>query len=192
MELYRNKYLVKSTRLHEWDYSSSGCYFVTICTRNRVCVLGEINGGRDVACNVSTVKLSGIGKIVQQNWLEIPQHFKFIKLDEFIIMPNHVHGIVIITDNKDNFRRDVACNVSTSGITMAPIFPKRGSLSTVIRSYKASVTKWCNENNIANFAWQDRYYEHIIRNEQSLAGIRKYIVYNPLKWESDEENPENS
>ena len=88
--LYKDKYRVESTRLREWDYSSSGYYFVTICTNNMECVLSRITYGK--------VVLTGIGNIAKRLWLEVPEHFKNVELDEFIIMPNHMHGIVIINN----------------------------------------------------------------------------------------------
>jgi REP element-mobilizing transposase RayT len=89
-DLYKGKYRTESIRLTEWDYSSTGYYFVTICTKNMECVLSGITNGK--------VVLTGIGNIAKKHWLEIPEHFQNIKLDEFIIMPNHIHGIVIINN----------------------------------------------------------------------------------------------
>lgn len=96
MALYKNKYRVESTRLKDWDYSSTGCYFITICTKNQECFFGDIVNGK--------IRLSKIGEIISHVWMEIPQHFHNIELDEFVIMPNHIHGIVII--HNDDVRRD--------------------------------------------------------------------------------------
>jgi len=173
-ERFRGKYRIETARLKNWDYGSSGYYFVTVCVKNRECVFGNVDDNK--------VILSEIGKIAEKFWLEIPAHFPFVKLDEFIIMPNHIHGIIIIDNH-----RDVACNVSTrtNNKIMSIISPKRGSLSTVIRSYKSNCTKTINktQNNIY-FQWQLRFYDHI----KSLNNIRNYIINNPLNWDKDEEN----
>ena len=178
-ERFRGKYRIEIARLKNWDYGSSGYYFVTICVKNGECVFGNVDDNKMI--------LSEIGKIAEKFWLEIPAHFPFVKLDEFIIMPNHIHGIIIIDNH-----RDVACNVSTTTSNnkiMSIISPKRGSLSTVIRSYKSNCTKTINktQNNIY-FQWQLRFYDHIIRDEKSLNSIRNYIINNPLNWDKDEEN----
>jgi len=104
-ERFRGKYSVETTRLKNWNYGKNGYYFVTICIKNCECVFGNVNDKKMI--------LSEIGRIAEKFWLEIPTHFPFVKLDEFIIMPNHIHGIIII-DN--NYGRDVACNVSTTWV----------------------------------------------------------------------------
>lgn len=187
MLLFKNKYRVESARLQNWDYSWNGKYFVTIVTKNREHYFGNIVNGE--------MRFSEIGKIANECWCAIPEHFPFVVLDEFCVMPNHTHGIIVINNQNDNECRDVACNVSTDNVTnskkMSNISPNPGSLSTIIRSYKSAVTKSVNENNY-NFVWQPRFYEHIIRNEKSLFEIRKYIKQNSLKWKIDlieKENP---
>jgi REP element-mobilizing transposase RayT len=124
------------------------------------------------------MRLSSIGEIARKCWQEIPVHFQNIELDEFIIMPNHLHGIIIINDS----RRDVQLNVSTR------ISPKKGTISVVIRTYKAVVTTLCHRSGYDDFRWQSRFYEHIIRSEKDLQKIRDYIINNPAKWSEDEEN----
>ena len=176
--LFKDKYRIKSIRLPEWDYGSEGAYFITICVKNRECVFGEIINRK--------ICLSKIGETVQTIWNETPHHFDNVKLDGFIVMPNNVHGVVII--NNDHCR-DVACNISTENI-MSRISPKSKSLPTIIRSFKSAVTKKCDENGLY-FSWQPRYYEHIIRNENELNSIRKYIINNPLQWELDRNNPQS-
>ena len=182
-DLYKGKYRIESTRLEEWDYSSSGYYFVTICTNNMECVLSRITDGK--------VVLTGIGNIAKRHWLEIPEHFKNVELDEFIIMPNHMHGIVII---ENQHCRDAINGVSTDGggITRAhnPMLSEN-SLSKIIRWYKGRCTFEINKiQNTIHFAWQPRFYDHIIRNEKLLQKIREYIHNNPLKWDIDENNPD--
>jgi len=190
---FKDKYRVASTRLPNRDYSANGWYFVTICTHQKLCFFGDaIAGG---------IQLSEIGKIAQKFWAEIPSHFHNTYLDAYIIMPNHVHGIVVIDRSPC---RDVACNVSTEVPTQANNFaeydvsramsemsPKAGSLSAIVRSYKAAVSRWCRMNSYLSFAWQPRFYDHIIRADGSLDRIREYIVNNPTKWELDKNNPSN-
>ena len=94
MTLYKNKYRIETTRLKDWDYSSCGYYFVTICMKNKVCFLGNVYNGE--------MDLFEIGKISNQNWLEIPEHFENVNIDKFVIMPNHIHGILILDKNKHN------------------------------------------------------------------------------------------
>ena len=178
MTLYKNKYRIESTRLPNYDYSSNGYYFVTICIHKKFCYFGQIVK--------SQMQLSQVGKIAQKHWQEIPQHFDGVYIDEYVIMPNHVHGIVII----NNPCRDVACYVSTNdndgaSPTMSQLSPKSGSLSAIIRSYKSSVTRWCRQNCDDDFCWQPRFYEHIIRDETALNNIRRYIINNPAKWSED-------
>ena len=167
----------KHIRLRNYNYASDGWYFVTICTQNREFYFGEIND--------QTMFLTGIGEIAQQLWTEIPVHFPMAELGEFVVMPNHVHGIIGI------HRRDVACNIPTCDDThtkneyMASISPKPGTLSAMIRSYKSAVTKWCHDNQISNFGWQSRFHDHIIRNQEEFDRIEKYIMENIQNWEAD-------
>jgi putative transposase len=174
----------KSIRLKNYDYAANGYYFVTICTHEKQCFFGDVINGK--------MYLSAVGKIAQQYWSEIPQHSKHTYLDEFVIMPNHVHGIIII-DNPDNPRRDVPWNVPTVddnewdlSQTMSQLSPKSGTLSVIIRSYKSSVKRWCCQNGDHVFQWQSRFYENIIRDEKSLNNIRRYIINNPAKWTEDQ------
>ncbi len=176
-EYFKNKYRIPSIRLQNWDYAWPAMYFVTICTKNRHCNLGDIKNG--------WVYLSEIGKIVFKYWLEIENHFDNINLDDWIIMPNHLHGIIVIKDDKDfDNCRDTTCHVSTKrefGYTV----PK--SLSSIIQAFKASVKRECNKNNFY-FQWQPNYYEHIIRDENDYDRIKKYIAFNPLNWFYDRNN----
>ena len=180
MTLYKNKYRIESIRLQNYDYSDNGYYFVTICTQQKFCYFGDIVKAQ--------MQLSQVGKIAQKHWQEIPEHFSYVYLDQYVVMPNHIHGIIVI-DNAHKSRRDVACYVSTSdrdiNHTMAELSPKSGSLSAIIRSYKSSVTRWCRQNGDEEFRWQTRFYEHIIRNERALNNIRQYIINNPAKWSED-------
>jgi len=181
-EFFKNKYRVNSLRLQYWDYSWPARYYITICTKDRNCVLGEIKDGN--------VYLSETGKIVFECWLDIPKHFENVKLDDWIIMPNHLHGIIEIKEDNDfghPQRRDTACHVSTVR-NFGNLQPK--SLPSIIGSFKSAVTKICQGKNL-DFRWQSNYYEHIIKNEKDYARIKKYIAHNPINWEFDHNNPLN-
>lgn len=174
MTLFKNKYRIASARLRGWDYSNAGYYFVTICTRNHEHHFGQIRDGE--------MHLSAVGEIAACYWREIPQHHANVELDEFVIMPNHVHGIVVICEKK----ADMLPVTHLPG--MSAISPKAGSLSVVIRSYKSAVSRWAGLNGYPGFAWQERFYDRIVRNEESLNRIRQYILGNPVKWMADKEN----
>ena len=185
-ELFKNKYRIHSIRLPGWDYRSPGGYFVTICTKNRECWFGKIHDGEMI--------LSDMGKIADQYWQEIPDHFKNVQTDEFVIMPNHTHGILFLMEfDQTHNCRDVACNVSTivasPSSRMSQMSPKSGSLSTIIRSYKSAVKRWAGQNNHPEFAWQSRFYDRVIRNNLELQHIREYIWHNQLKWDLDSNHP---
>lgn len=183
MKSNKQKFGRKSIRLKNYNYAANGYYFVTICTHKKQCFFGNVVN--------SEMQLSTVGKIAQQYWSEIPQHSKHTYVDEFIIMPNHVHGIIII-DNPKNPCRDVPWNIPAIddgecdlSETMSQLSPKSGTLSVIVRSYKSSVTRWCRQNGDDIFQWQSRFYENIIRNEKSLNNIRRYIINNPAKWTED-------
>jgi len=193
-ELFKNKYRIESTRLPDYDYSQSGYYFITICTQNRINYFGNVINGK--------MMLNDTGKIAVDCWMQIPQHFTQVTLDEFVIMPNHVHGVIFLNDFTHGCR-DVACNVSTNNeyntITndqnlpisnfMSKISPKTGSISTIIRSFKSAATKQINEKyGNHHFTWQPRFYNHVIRNEISLYNIQQYIINNPIMWHRDRNN----
>ena len=123
------------------------------------------------------MRLSQEGIIAQQCWKQIPRHFENVELDEFVVMPNHIHGIIILNDHG----RDVQLNVPTR------LSPKKGSLSVIIRTYKAAVTTECRRKGLSDFRWQSRFYEHIIRSDKDLDKIRDYISGNVLQWTFDSE-----
>ncbi len=163
----------KSIRLKNYDYSQNGYYFVTICTKNREEYFGQINDDEMI--------LSQYGKIAKQSWLEIPEHFEDIRVDEHVIMPNHIHGIVIIDSGDEPVGNRHACSLQEER--------QYQKLPVVIGSYKSSVTRELNQmHDKFHFKWQKSYYDHIIRNDKSLDRIRHYIHYNALKWEYDQEN----
>jgi REP element-mobilizing transposase RayT len=182
MTLYKNKYRIETTRLRNWDYRKDGVYFVTICTKNRAEAFGRIENGE--------VRLSGVGEIAAQCWSEIPIHHTGVMLDEFVIMPNHVHGLIVLNNHIDPVE-PLHCNGSTKTISeqMAAISPKTGSLGSVVRSYKSAVSRLAHQAGF-EFGWQERYWDHIVRNDGELGRIRNYIIRNPVKWEHDQQNPQ--
>jgi putative transposase len=184
MAKFKDKYRVESARLRGWDYASAGWYFVTICTHQRACVFGRVVDGN--------VELSPLGEIACQYWVEIPAHTSGIETDAFTIMPNHMHGIIVIPEHPDPVETQHAASLQTLSATSLPPDPmsaislKAGSLSAVVRSYKSAVTRWAGLNGYDSFAWQARFHDHIICDEPELNRIRRYIHDNPLKWTLDD------
>ncbi|MEK7369016.1 MAG: transposase [Planctomycetota bacterium] len=169
------KYHRRSIRLKGYDYSQAGAYFITICVKDRKYLLGEVVNGEII--------LSCIGKIVEKCWVEIPKHFPHVQLDQYVIMPNHIHGIIEILGNcvgVENFQPLQRTN------RYQKVIPK--SLGSFVRGFKVGVAKWCRQNQYKHFVWQRNYYEHIIRSEDELNSIREYILSNPLQWQFDREN----
>jgi len=177
---FRNVYRILSTRLPNWNYSKNGYYFITICTKERKHYFGEIYG--------KEMQLTKNGKIAQKYWFEIPKHFPFVELDEFVIMPNHVHGIVIIKNNTFNVETP---NLGVSTTKTKPNKWKSGCLGSIINQYKRICTIQIRENYF-NFSWQSRFYDNIIRNEFDLNRIRQYIQDNPQNWDEDRNNLQNN
>lgn len=172
----------RSIRLKGYDYTQNGAYFITICTYNRLPMFGEIVE--------DGMRLNQHGKIVVSCWDEIPQHYPNVELDVFVVMPNHVHGIVIITTphDKPNLPVEAQYIAPLRGATPNNVAPN--SLGSIVRSFKGAVTRNINRlpNASNNPIWQRNYYEHIIRNEASLDVIRNYVVNNPAKWAEDSLN----
>jgi REP element-mobilizing transposase RayT len=168
MERFQNKYRIPSTRLHGFDYGSNGFYFVTICTKNKECFFGNIVETHNCASLQPTI----IGYSAIDYWLEIPKHYPFVELDEFVFMPNHIHGILLL--NRPD-RTDWQPN--KFGV-------QSQNLGAIIRAFKSSTKRYAKQNNI-EFEWQSRFHERIIRNEKELNLIRQYIIDNPLKWKND-------
>lgn len=175
---FKNKYRIESTRLKNWDYRNNGAYFITICTANRKPYFGEIV----VVETLKTMNLSEIGELAQTFWEKIPTHFPFVALGNFVIMPNHMHGILIINNESLENNESLQCNDSTD--FFSDISPKPGSISTIIRSYKSIVTKNAHLLN-KNFEWQSKFHDHIIRNSIAFERIQNYIENNPSNWKED-------
>ena len=174
---YKDK---KQYRRRNYDYSQNGSYFITICTADREMFFGDINDGK--------IELSEIGWIAEKFWQEIPSHFLGVNLDEYVIMPNHIHGVIEI--NKSDPVGTGHCPVPTVGSKFGHVTPK--SLSTIVGSYKSIVTKEINLHiQNSGFAWQLRFHDRIIRDEGELNRIREYIESNPSNWESDRNNQDD-
>jgi REP element-mobilizing transposase RayT len=162
------------TRIKGYDYSGPGTYFITICAEDRRLILADIIN--------STVNLRPIGKITNACLIEIPDHFNNTNIVEYIIMPDHVHFIIGVSE-----RDGTACRASTKMQIESFGNPVRGSIPTIIRSYKSAVTKLVHEiiPHSPLRIWQPGYYEHIIRNEEELKYTIDYIKSNPEEWERD-------
>ncbi|MBI3742464.1 MAG: transposase [Chloroflexi bacterium] len=185
MTLYKGKYRIESTRLKGWDYSSAGFYFVTICARDRECFFGEVVD--------EEMRLSPIGKIVADEWQKTPIIRANVTLDEWVVMPNHLHGIIVINGAMvETSRRGVSTprdvptprGVATKNKSQL----KPNLLGSMIGQFKSVCTKRIWAQGFSNFGWQERYHDHIIRNERALENIRNYIRANPAKWETDRNN----
>jgi len=169
------KYKIKKQyRYKGYDYSQGGFYFVTICAKNREMFFGDIKNEK--------MELSEIGVAADRCWQEIPRNFLTVDLDEYVVMPNHVHGIIIIRRNAPR-RVPTECD---SGLK--PLI--KDSLSSIVNHYKGGLKKFCNNNNL-EFVWQPRFHDRIIRNEEELNRIRQYIIDNPTKWDWDRNNLRN-
>ncbi len=200
--LYKSRYRIESSRLKGYDYSSNAFYFITICTKGFFPYFGEINSDKILI-------LKEPGEIARKFWLEIPNHFPFVKLDEFIIMPNHMHGIINIRNPKNksawpvetpesgvstNHNTGVVPVVETpdSGVStnhntgVVPVVetPDSGvstTLGTIINQYKriCTINIWKTD---PGFQWQSRFYDRIVRSDAELSRIKKYIIDNPIKY----------
>jgi REP element-mobilizing transposase RayT len=188
---YRGKYRIPSARWRDWDYGANAAYFVTICTAHRQLFFGQISDAEMIR--------SEIGQIAHEYWLQIPEHFPFVVSDQFVIMPNHVHGIIVINKPDHDVQPVSAVTpvrmaaVETLHATSLPcenefmhsISPKSHSLSAIMRSYKSAVTKYAGMNNIP-FAWQTRFHDRVIRNHAEWQRTAEYILTNPQNWKDDE------
>jgi putative transposase len=152
----------RSIRLQGYDYAQLGAYFLTICTHRKQCIFGEIANGE--------MYPNFLGQVVISQWKAIPHHFPYVLLDEFVLMPNHFHGIIVINGTSPE---------------------ENSSLAAIVRNFKSISARKINQINqsLGTPIWQRNYYEHIIRDEEALYNIREYILMNPSRWESDRENP---
>ena len=157
----------KAPRIADYDYAAPGTYFVTVCAATGQCLFGEVADG--------AVRLNDLGRAVARCWEETPRHFSTVELDLYVVMPNHVHGLLALTDSAD---------VLTSNRV-------RPTVHTIIGAFKSAATRQVNMLRHAPGTplWQRAYYEHIVRTDQGMERIREYIANNPAKWELDEDNP---
>ncbi len=212
--LFNNRYRISSARLQSWNYASEGMYFVTICTKDRSCYFGEIvptvetrciaspsgteSNNLDTQC-VAYLHASEIGEIAKAEWYKTAalRQDMHVELGEFVVMPNHVHGIIIIGANEFNGGRDAMHRVSGIDVdfnfdkmedathrvsTGNTVGPQSKNLASIMRGYKSAVTTYARKNNI-DFGWQSRFHDHIIRSMDEYVRISDYIRNNPLKWQ---------
>ena len=163
----------RSIRLRDYDYTRNGAYFVTVCTNKRLCLFGEIEDG--------LLRLSPIGQTVDTAWHELPAHTPDLMLDAWVVMPNHVHGILVLPGTITN---PLAAVKTPQGLNA-------GSLGAVIGGFKSAVSRTVNAANLSPIRplWQRNYFERIIRDDSELDAARTYIEKNPLRWEADHEHP---
>ncbi len=182
----------RSIRLRGYDYTQAGAYFVTICTHAHAHLFGRVVGEEMV--------LNAFGDIVWEEWFKTARVRPYVALyeDEFVVMPNHIHGIIWIVDDIVGAtrpavgaqRRCAPTTPTTRGVTPDNVPP--GSLGAIVRAFKSAATKRINARRGTPGArvWQRNYYEHIIRHERALNAIRRYILYNPWRWHLDRYNPD--
>lgn len=159
-----------------YDYSQEGAYYVTICTQDRLCLFGEVVDGEMV--------LNEYGKIAEEEWLNTEKIRKNIKLGAFVIMPNHLHGIIVITG-----RGELHSPFLPQGECNSPLRGPSNNIGAIVRGYKSSVTKQLKEiggnDTPDGKIWQRNYYEHIVRNGNDYDRITQYILNNPMNWQQD-------
>ena len=178
--LFKNKYRIESSRLKGYNYSTPGAYYVTIVTKNRKCLFGNIENNKMI--------YNEVGKIVDNFWSEIPIHFPYVNMDEYVIMPNHLHGIIFIDET---IKPAILTIVETPDVETPKLgvstndLKIRQPVGVIINQFKRACTIEIRkiEN---NFGWQSRFHDRIIRDENELNRIRQYIINNPLNWKSDE------
>ena len=194
----------RSIRLQGYDYSQAGAYFVTICTQNRECLFGDIVNGE--------MRLNEVGRVVESVWDGLPGHYAHVELDAMVIMPNHFHGVIVLTPvgagdvgagdvgaggvrAGDVRAGDVRAGDVRAGLKPAPTpTAVRHGLSEIVRALKTFSSRRINElrQTPGSKLWQRNYWEHIVRNESELNRIREYILANPAHWELDKLHPDQS
>ena len=165
-------YYRQSTRLKNYDYSESGTYFVTINVDNEGNIFGKIEKGK--------VELSKAGEIVKKEWMCLPEKFTNVRLGEFVVMPDHFHGIVILSNKKEGLMNQA----HTENKTWILMKNEDDILGKIIRAFKAKVTKLIHENGLKDFKWHRNYHDRIVRNKKELFAIKNYIKNNPLNWKN--------
>lgn len=184
MSLYKNKYRNESARAQWWDYGRAAAYFVTVCTRDRIHYLGEIQNGKMI--------LSPTGAIADVLWYEIKNHAHDVELDAFVVMPNHIHGILVLKNDSPSAGPVVGAGhalplrQSQPGVNRFQN-PGKNTLSSIIGSYKSAVTRHVRRLGYT-FDWQSRFHDHIIRDDASYQRIAQYIENNSRNWKDDSFN----
>jgi REP element-mobilizing transposase RayT len=200
----------RAMRLAGYDYAEAGAYFLTVCTQGKRCLFGEVVGGE--------MRLNRPGKIVRETWDGLPRHYPHVELDAFVVMPSHVHGVIVLVgaglkpaligelhtdDAKTGLKRaglkpaligelhtdDAKTGLKRAGLKPAPT--KRHGLPEIVRAFKTFSARRINEMRATPGVrlWQRNYYEHVIRDDAEWNLVREYIVYNPSRWDEDWENP---
>ena len=182
MEKFQNKYRIGSSRLKNWDYGKNASYFVTICIRNRESLFGEIVEDRMI--------LNELGKIVEEIWLKIPEKFDFAKLENYVIMPNHLHGIITIEKNKEQIENDEDLRKYFLNFEMGGFAKHKNpmlniNLSRIMKWFKGRVTFEIHKIHL-DFQWQDGFWDNIIKDEKMYFKIKNYILNNPKNWKDDQ------
>jgi len=184
----------QSTRLQSYDYRQPGYYYITVCVANRRCVLSNIANAQ--------VQLSPSGSIVQSEYNKLQERFQHVRLDQYVIMPNHFHGIIIFDGpppvvSKDTSRLHIPSRfreyIDSAECVQSVLRDKRDAtennelpiLGEVVRKFKAACTYRIRQTSIPDFAWEGRLYDHVIRNTPDLTRIRNYINNNPVSWQED-------
>ena len=174
----------QSLRLKDFNYSQAGAYFVTICTKNRQCIFGEIQKG-EMQLNVS-------GRVASAQWQQLPNRFTDLDLGEWVVMPNHIHGILVITGRGEASLANSSATADSIIKDASPLRPDGtvpGSLGAIIQNYKSITSRklTAQDERKKESVWQRNYYEHIIRNKRELITISDYILANTQNWEKDTE-----
>jgi REP element-mobilizing transposase RayT len=169
----------RSIRLKGFDYASAGAYFVTIVTHQRDTLFGEIINGE--------MQLNNFGHIADECWRAIPDHFPNVELGAYVVMPNHVHGVIVINDGPATNSSPVVGARHASPLRPRGVQPK--SIGAIVGSFKSAVTRRIGREYNSTGVWQRNYYEHVIRNEQEWDRIHRYIESNPSQWDEDSQNP---
>ena len=188
MGKFKNKYRIPSSRAQWWDYSNIGAYFITICTAQRQHFFGKIV--KKIADPnalqpqfIATLQGTELGKLAEKYWYEIPDQFNFVELGSFVVMPNHIHGILVVTHDTDVDESSTP-TPKTGGITGHKNPMLNENIARIIRWYKGRCTFEMRQIN-TDFKWQSRFHDHIIRTDEEYLRIHHYIQQNPDNWDTD-------
>ena len=194
MEYQSDRHHRRSIRLKGYDYSAAGAYFVTVCSQNRECLFGDVVDGK--------MRLNDVGHMVYKAWNDLSVKYSDIETDEFVVMPNHVHGIIVIVGAgpcacPGIHARPESCTAQPQTGQPQGVAPTTLSLPEIVHRFKSFTTaEYRNGVRLQHWPpfnsklWQRNYYEHIIRSEEEMNRIREYTIENPIKWADDEDNPD--